>query len=154
MIFGFPYHRFLRPARGEQFVHMMSPLGVNSYILGICSEPGPLSSKGSLSCHTCFNTGIWFLCFLPKDPPIQLALPTSKMYRWPQDCSNPDPHGPLLQNLGLNRTIHGDLTVLLRVHLCELFFSIRLTIHVHVIFFLNLKRFLNNENSDLKLNTN
>lgn len=45
MNFGFPYHRFLRPARGEQFVHMKtSTLVVNSYFLGICSEPGPLSS--------------------------------------------------------------------------------------------------------------
>jgi hypothetical protein len=46
---------------------------------------------GTLSCHTCCDTGPRFFQSHPKDCPIQLPLPTHKgMWRI---YSNPDPHG-------------------------------------------------------------
>jgi hypothetical protein len=50
-----------------------------------------LSREGSLSCHTCCDTGPRFFRFHPKDRPIQSPLTTHKgMWRI---YSNPDPHG-------------------------------------------------------------
>jgi hypothetical protein len=52
---------------------------------------GPLSREGSLSCHTCCDTGPRFFRSHPKDRPIQSPLTTHKgMWRI---YSNPDPHG-------------------------------------------------------------
>jgi hypothetical protein len=52
---------------------------------------GPLSREGSLSCHTCCDTGPHFFRSHPKDRPIQSPLTThEEMWRI---YSNPDPHG-------------------------------------------------------------
>lgn len=37
---------------------------------GLCSPSVPLSKAGSSLCHTCCDTGPWFLQSLPKDSPI------------------------------------------------------------------------------------
>jgi hypothetical protein len=49
-----------------------------------------LSREGSLSCHTCCDTGPRFFRSHPKDRPIQSPL-TAHMGMW-RIYSNPDPH--------------------------------------------------------------
>jgi hypothetical protein len=51
----------------------------------------PLSREGSLSCHTCCDTGPRFFRSLPKDRPIQSPFTTQEGV-W-RIYSNPDPHG-------------------------------------------------------------
>jgi hypothetical protein len=59
--------------------------------LGLCSTLRPFSREGSLSCHTCCDTGPRFFRSHPKDRTIQLPLTTHKgMWRI---YSNPDRHG-------------------------------------------------------------
>jgi hypothetical protein len=58
--------------------------------LGQCSALRPLRGEGSLSCHTCCDTGASVFLFHQKDRPIWSQLPTPKgMLR---TYSNPDPH--------------------------------------------------------------
>jgi hypothetical protein len=58
--------------------------------LGLCSASGPLSREGSLSCHTCCDTGPWFFRSHPKVRPILSPFTTHKgMWRI---YSYPDPH--------------------------------------------------------------
>jgi hypothetical protein len=54
---------------------------------------GPLSREGSLSCHTCCDTGPRFFRLHPKDRPIQSPLTTYKGV-W-RTYSNADPNGSL-----------------------------------------------------------
>jgi hypothetical protein len=56
---------------------------------------GPLSREGSLSCHTCCETGPRFFRSHPKDLPIQLPLTTRMGMQ--RTYSNPDPHGAITQ---------------------------------------------------------
>jgi hypothetical protein len=51
-----------------------------------------LSREGSLSCHTCCDTGPRFFRSHPKDRPIQSPLTTHEDRMW-RIYSNPDPHG-------------------------------------------------------------
>jgi hypothetical protein len=62
----------LRPAK-EFFTYMeMSPLPVKGCkILAFARRSGPLSSEGSLLCHTRCDTGPRFFLSHPKDRPIQ-----------------------------------------------------------------------------------
>ena len=56
---------------------------------------GLWEGRGSLSCHTCCDTGPRFFQFHPKDRPIQSLLTTHEgMWRI---YSNPDPHGSCSQ---------------------------------------------------------
>jgi hypothetical protein len=56
----------------------------------------PLSREGSLSCHTCCDTGPQFFRSHPKDSPILSPLTTHKgMWRI---YSYLDPHGPPIQS--------------------------------------------------------
>jgi hypothetical protein len=52
---------------------------------------GPLSREGSLSCHTCCDTGTRFFRSHPKDHSIQSPLTTHMGKQ--RTYSNPDPHG-------------------------------------------------------------
>jgi hypothetical protein len=69
-----------------------SPLSVKGCkIQTYARNSGPLSREGSLSCHTCCETGPQFLRSHPKVSPIQSPLTTHKgMWRI---YSNPDPFG-------------------------------------------------------------
>jgi hypothetical protein len=82
----------LRPAQ-EYFTHMeTSPLPVKGCkIYAYARRSGPLSREGSLSCHTCCDTGPRFFQSHPKDRPIQSPLTTRMGMR--RTYSNPDPHG-------------------------------------------------------------
>jgi hypothetical protein len=61
----------LRPAQ-EYFTYMeTSPLPVKGCkISAYARRSGPLSREGSLSCHTCCDTGPRFFRSHPKDRPI------------------------------------------------------------------------------------
>jgi hypothetical protein len=61
----------LRPPQ-EYFTYMeMSPLPVKGYkIWAYARRSGPLSMEGSLSCHTCCDTGPLFFISHSKDRPI------------------------------------------------------------------------------------
>jgi hypothetical protein len=77
----------------EFFIYMeMSPLPVKDckiYAYARCI--GPLSREGSLSCHTCCDTGPRFFLSHLNDCLIQSPPSTHKgMWRM---YSNPDPHG-------------------------------------------------------------
>jgi hypothetical protein len=69
-----------------------SPLPVNGCkIWAYARRSGPLSREGSLSCHTCCDTGPRFFRSHQKDRPSQSPL-TTHMRMW-RTYSNPDPHG-------------------------------------------------------------
>jgi hypothetical protein len=69
-----------------------SPLPVKGYkIYAYAQHSGPLSREGSLSCHTCCDTGSWFFQSNPKDHPIQSPLLKHNGV-W-MIYSNPNPHG-------------------------------------------------------------
>ena len=69
-----------------------SPLPVKGCkIQAYARRSGPLSREGSLSCHTCFDTGPQFSRSHPKDRPIQSPFTTHKGM-W-KIYSDPDPHG-------------------------------------------------------------
>jgi hypothetical protein len=53
------------------------------------AHAGPLSREGSLSCHTCYETGPWFVRSHPKNHPI-LSPPTTHKGMWRTHC-NQDP---------------------------------------------------------------
>ena len=38
-----------------------------------------MNREGSLTCHTCYDTGPRFTWFLPKDRPVQSTFRTSKV---------------------------------------------------------------------------
>ena len=69
-----------------------SPLPVEGCkIQAYARRSGPLSREGSLSCHTCCDTGPRFFRSHPKDRPIQSPFTTHEgMWRI---YSNPDSHG-------------------------------------------------------------
>jgi hypothetical protein len=74
-----------------------SPLPVKGCkSLAYARRPGPLNRDGSLSCHTCCDTGPRFFRSHPKDRPIQSPLTTHKgMWRI---YSNPVPHDSPFQS--------------------------------------------------------
>jgi hypothetical protein len=78
----------LRPAQ-EFFTYIgdVTIAGEGLQNLGLCS----LSRKGSLSFHTCCNTGPRFFRSHPKDRPIKSPLTTRMGIR--RTYSNLDPHG-------------------------------------------------------------
>ena len=70
---------------------MKSPLLMRGCkIYAYARRSGPMSRKGSLSCHTSCDTGPRFFRSHPKDLPIQSPLTTNK--RMWRIYSNPDPH--------------------------------------------------------------
>jgi hypothetical protein len=82
--------------------------------LGLCSAPGPLSREGSLSCHTCCNTGPRFFRSHPNDRPIQSPLTTHEgMWRI---YSNPDPHGVSVMCLNFQRRANNAHHILSQVN--------------------------------------
>ena len=88
-------------SRPRIFAYMeMSPLPVKDCkMLAYVQHPWPLRREGSLSCHTCCDTGLWFLWSLLKDRSNVLPFTTSKekTYRY----SYPDTH--MIHNMFLNR---------------------------------------------------
>jgi hypothetical protein len=86
------YITLLRPVR-EYFTHMETPpLPVKGCkILAYSRRSGSLNREGSLSCHTCCDTGPRFFPFHPKYRPTKSPL-TTDLGMW-RIYSNPDPHG-------------------------------------------------------------
>ena len=64
--------------------------------LGLYSarRSGPLSREGSLSCHTCFDTGLVFPVSSEGPPHSVASYDTRGVWRI---YSNPDPHGCLME---------------------------------------------------------
>jgi hypothetical protein len=65
--------------------------------LGLCSALMPFSREGSLSCHTCCDTGPRFFRSHPKDRPILSPFTTHKGM-W-KIYSYPDSHGSPISRL-------------------------------------------------------
>jgi hypothetical protein len=76
---------------------------------GLCSA----LRAGSLSCHTCCDTGPWFFWSHPKDRPIQSPLTTRMGMR--RTYSNPDPHGEVGKDWN-GRTIYTNIVLHATVH--------------------------------------
>jgi hypothetical protein len=64
-------------------------------------DSGPLSRKGSLSCHTCCDTGFRFLWSNPKVRPTQSPLTICKGMQMTYEFSNPVPHEWLQEEIYL-----------------------------------------------------
>ena len=97
IIYCFTSHR-------EYFAHMeTSPMPVKGCkILAYARHSGPLSREGSLSCHTCCDTGPRVFRSQTNDRSIQSPLTTRKgMLR---TYSNPDRHG-YKRHLGLDPSV-------------------------------------------------
>ena len=73
--------RVLRPAQ-EYFTYMeTSPLPVKGYkIEAYARRSGPLSREGSLSCHTCCDTGLGMSGFIWRTAPF------SRLLRHAREC--------------------------------------------------------------------
>ena len=99
--------------------------------LGLC----PLSREGSLSCHTCCDTGPRFFRSHPKDRHNQSPLTTRMGMR--KAYSNPDPHGDCAMKLSQIR---------LRIELCmrEKFTFLLQALLIFVFLINNYQQFLYN----------
>jgi hypothetical protein len=69
--YDYDYLRFYVPLKNFSLIYGdVTIAGEGLQNLGLCSALRPLSREGSLSCHTCCDTGPRFFRSHPKDGPI------------------------------------------------------------------------------------
>ena len=62
------------------FTHMQTIAGEGLQILTYTRHSWPLSSEGSLTCHTCCDTGLPFIMVISEDPLHSHLLPS--VWQW------------------------------------------------------------------------